>query len=184
MPFTFTRLDIPDVVLIEPRAFPDDRGFFLESYKASAFAEAGIADRFVQDNHSLSTKGVLRGLHYQLPPHAQGKLVRVVEGSVWDVAVDIRRSSATFGSWVATELSAGNHRMLYIPPGFAHGFLTLSDRAQFIYKCTAEYDKASEAGIRWDDQELAIDWPSTQETFVVSPKDSALPDFREARVFE
>jgi dTDP-4-dehydrorhamnose 3,5-epimerase len=119
-------------VLIEPRVFPDDRGFFLESYKASAFAEAGIADRFVQDNHSLSTNGVLRGLHYQLPPHAQGKLVRVVEGSVWDVAVDIRRSSATFGRWVATELSAENHRMLYIPPGFAHGFLTLSDRAQFI----------------------------------------------------
>lgn len=184
MPFTFTRLDIPDVVLIEPRAFPDDRGFFLESYKASAFAEAGIADWFVQDNHSLSTKGVLRGLHYQLPPHAQGKLVRVVEGSVWDVAVDIRRSSATFGRWVASELSAENHRMLYIPPGFAHGFLTRSDRAQFIYKCTAEYDKASEAGIRWDDQELAIDWPGTRETFVVSAKDAALPVFRDAGAFE
>jgi dTDP-4-dehydrorhamnose 3,5-epimerase len=184
VPFTFTRLDIPDVLLIEPRVFPDDRGFFLESYKASAFVEIGITDRFVQDNHSLSTRGVLRGLHYQLPPHAQGKLVRVVEGAVWDVAVDIRQGSATFGRWVASKLSAENHRMLYIPPGFAHGFLTLSDRAQFVYKCTAEYDKNSEAGVRWDDRRLAIEWPQAPQTFVVSDKDAALPALCDAALFE
>lgn len=182
MPFTFSETPLPGVILVEPRVFADARGFFLESYKQSEFAAAGIPERFVQDNHSLSDTGVLRGIHYQLPPHAQGKLVRVVAGAVLDVAVDLRRSSEHFGRSVAYELSAENNRMIYIPPGFGHAFLALEDGTHFLYKCSAEYNKESEAGVRWDDPELSIDWPDLE--IRVSGKDEALPRLSSARLFE
>nr|MCU0890415.1 dTDP-4-dehydrorhamnose 3,5-epimerase [Sandarakinorhabdus sp.] len=149
---------LPGVLLIEPRVFGDARGFFLESWNRQSFAEAGLDMDFVQDNHSRSSRGVLRGLHYQLH-NPQGKLVRVTQGAVFDVAVDIRRASPHFGRWVGYELSADNHRMLWIPPGFAHGFLVLSDTADFLYKCTTLYDPPSDRGIRWDDPAIGIDWP-------------------------
>jgi dTDP-4-dehydrorhamnose 3,5-epimerase len=180
MPFTFESCGIEGLVIVRPRIYPDGRGFFLESYKASEFERAGITLPFVQDNHSLSSRGVLRGLHYQLPPRAQGKLVRVLEGRVWDVAVDIRQSSPTFGMWFGVELIAEDQTMLYIPPGFAHGFVTLSDTAQFFYKCTAEYSKEHEAGIRWDDPTIAIRWPVSN--VVVSERDRGLPLLSEARL--
>lgn len=155
-----TRLAIPDVVLLEPRVFGDDRGFFYESYNRQAFKEAtGLDPDFVQDNHSRSTQGVLRGLHYQLPPKAQGKLVRVIAGEVFDVAVDIRKDSPTFGRWVGEVLSAENKRQMWIPPGFAHGFLTLSETAEFLYKTTDYYSPAHEGCIRWDDADIGIVWP-------------------------
>jgi dTDP-4-dehydrorhamnose 3,5-epimerase len=164
-----TRLVIPDVVLLEPGAFGDDRGFFFESYNRHAFKEAtGVDPDFVQDNHSCSVKGVLRGLHYQLPPKAQGKLVRVVVGEVFDVAVDIRRDSPTFGKWVGEVLSAENKRQLWIPPGFAHAFLTLSDTAEFLYKTTDYYSPAHERCIGWDDPAIGVVWP-----FSVAPQLSA-----------
>jgi dTDP-4-dehydrorhamnose 3,5-epimerase len=154
-----TRLAIPDVVLFEPKVFGDERGFFYESFRRDAFVEAtGLNLPFVQDNHSRSQKGVLRGLHYQLPPKAQGKLVRVVAGEVFDVAVDIRRSSFTFGKWVGEILSAENKRQMWIPPGFAHGFVTLSDAAEFLYKTTDTYAPELERCIRWDDPAIGIDW--------------------------
>jgi dTDP-4-dehydrorhamnose 3,5-epimerase len=181
MPFTFRPAGLAGLVVVEPRVFPDDRGFFLESYKESEFRRAGISAQFVQDNHSSSVKGVLRGLHYQLPPFAQGKLVRVLEGRVWDVAVDIRADSPTFGKWYGIELSADDHRMFYIPPGFAHGFVTVSERAQFFYKCTAEYRKESEAGFRWDDPTVGIAWPPTD--VIVSERDRSLPRFLDAPRF-
>jgi dTDP-4-dehydrorhamnose 3,5-epimerase len=182
LPFTFrTDTEIADLVVITPRVFPDERGFFLESYKETDFLTSGVNYRFIQDNHSKSSKGVLRGLHYQLPPHAQGKLVRVVQGRVWDVAVDIRRSSPTFGKWYGIELSDENNLMFFIPPGFAHGFVTLENDTHFIYKCTAEYNKASDSGIRWDDPELNIEWPI--EDVLVSPKDRELPSFSTAELF-
>lgn len=155
-----TPLAIPDVVLIEPRVFGDARGFFCESFNQQAFNTAiGLDVSFVQDNHSKSGKNVLRGLHYQLPPKAQGKLVRVIAGEVFDVAVDIRKDSPTFGKWVGEVLSADNRRQLWIPPGFAHGFLVLSDAAEFLYKTTDYYSPTHERSIRWDDPDLAIDWP-------------------------
>ncbi|MBC7434506.1 MAG: dTDP-4-dehydrorhamnose 3,5-epimerase [Bdellovibrionales bacterium] len=163
MKATPTRL--AEVAVIEPRVFEDERGWFMESYKEPVFeaalAQAGLAPagRFVQDNHSASRQGVLRGLHYQLPPFAQGKLVRVTQGVVWDVVVDVRKSSATFGQWVGVELSAANKKQLWVPPGFAHGFLTLSETAEFLYKTTAVYDPGSERAIIWNDARLAIDWP-------------------------
>lgn len=181
MPFTFVSTGIEGVVIIEPGVFSDDRGFFLESFKATDFRSAGIDVSFVQDNHSKSARGVLRGLHFQKPPYAQGKLVRVLEGVVWDVAVDLREGSPTFGRWFGLELSADNHRMLYIPPGFAHGFVTLSNTAQFFYKCTGEYRKESEAGVRWNDPTLAIEWPLTDVT--VSEKDRMLPMLKDAYRF-
>ena len=159
MNFTFTPLDLPGVVRIDAQAFEDDRGLFMERYKQSSFAENGIADVFCQDNLSRSERGVLRGLHYQLPPFDQAKLVSVVDGAIWDVAVDIRRGSSTFGRWVAQELSARNRRSLYVPAGFAHGFLVTSDHAVVTYKTSREYARSYERGIRWDDAELAIDWP-------------------------
>lgn len=153
-------LAIPDVLLLTPKVFGDDRGFFYESFNARIFNEVvGLQADFVQDNHSRSTKGVLRGLHYQLPPHAQGKLVRVVQGEVFDVAVDIRRSSPTFGKWVGAVLSAENKRQLWIPAGFAHGFVTLSDTAEFLYKTTDFYSPQCEHCIAWDDPAVGIDWP-------------------------
>lgn len=167
-----TRLAIPDVVLLEPRVFGDDRGFFFESYNRQAFHEAtGVDPDFVQDNHSRSTKGVLRGLHYQLPPKAQGKLVRVVVGEVFDVAVDIRPGSATFGKWVGEVLSAENKRQMWIPPGFAHGFLTLSEAAEFLYKTTDYYSPEHERCIRWDDPRVGIVWP-TNVSPTLSQKDA------------
>ncbi len=144
MPFEFHNTDIPGVIRVVPRRFPDDRGWFSEVYKDSDFAAAGIAGPFLQDNHSVSAVGTVRGLHYQLPPHAQGKLVRVVRGRVWDVAVDIRRASSTCGTWVGAELSAENGEMLWVPPGFAHGFATLEDDTVFHYLCTNLYHPESE----------------------------------------
>lgn len=168
-----TRLAIPDVVLLEPRVFGDDRGFFFESYNREVFREAtGVDPAFVQDNHSRSSQGVLRGLHYQLPPKAQGKLVRVVAGEVFDVAVDIRPGSPTFGQWVGEVLSGENKRQLWIPPGFAHGFLTLSSSAEFLYKTTDYYSPTHERCIRWDDSSLAIAWPQLDQAPLVSGKDA------------
>ncbi|GAB7527802.1 dTDP-4-dehydrorhamnose 3,5-epimerase [Pseudomonas sp. 3A(2025)] len=155
-----TPLAIPEVVLFTPKVFGDERGFFYESFNARVFKNAtGLEPEFVQDNHSRSVKGVLRGLHYQLDPHAQGKLVRVVQGEVFDVAVDIRRSSPTFGKWVGAVLSAQNNNQLWIPPGFAHGFITLSDTAEFLYKTTDFYSTQSERCIAWNDPEIGIEWP-------------------------
>lgn len=173
MPFTFAPLSIPDVILITPRVFLDPRGYFLETYKYSEFAAHGIRDIFVQDNHSHSAKDVLRGLHFQHPPKAQGKLVRAVRGAVFDVAADIRPSSPTFGQWVGEVLSDENRRMLYIPPGFAHGFAVLSDIADVSYKVTAEYAPEYDSGIAWNDPTLAIQWPVA--TPLISSKDAALP---------
>jgi dTDP-4-dehydrorhamnose 3,5-epimerase len=175
VPFYFEDLDIPGLILVEPRVFEDERGVFLETYKESDFSSAGIAERFVQDNVSVSSRGVVRGLHMQVAPSAQGKLVSVAAGSVFDVAVDVRPDSATYGQWEAVELTAGDHRALYIPPGFAHGFQALEDDTRLSYKCTAEYDRAAERGIRWDDGELAITWPLSE--VLVSEKDRELPGF-------
>jgi len=174
---------IPDVLILEPRVFEDDRGFFYESYNQRAFDRAvGAPVRFVQDNHSRSVKGTLRGLHYQLPPHAQGKLVRVTAGEVFDVAVDIRKDSPTFGQWVGEYLSAENRRQLWIPPGFAHGFLVTSDVAEFQYKCTDFYAPDCEASIRWDDAELGILWPGEGGP-TLSEKDEQAPSLRDAPWF-
>ena len=178
MPFKFQRLEIPDVILVEPEVFDDERGFFMETYKYSEFCAFGIKEHFLQDNHSRSVKRVLRGLHYQNPPKAQGKLVRVVVGEIFDVGVDIRRGSPTYGKWVGEILSAENKRMLYIPPGFAHGFCVLSDVAEVLYKTTAEYAPECEAGIIWNDPEIGIRWPI--EHPILSAKDAALPPLREA----
>jgi dTDP-4-dehydrorhamnose 3,5-epimerase len=173
MKFTPTRL--AEVVLIEPMVFTDERGSFMETWEARKFAAAGIEARFVQDNHSFSRQWVLRGLHYQ-ERHAQGKIVRVVQGEVFDVAVDVRRSSPTFGEWVGMHLSARNRHMMWIPPGFAHGFLALTDDVEFVYKCTDYYDRTSERAIVWDDPELAIDWPLPLHVApIVSAKDAAAP---------
>ncbi len=173
MPFIFKRLDIDGLVLVEPRVFPDDRGFFLESYKESEFAKGGLPHRFVQDNHSLSKKNVIRGLHFQRDPRSQGKLVRVVRGAVWDVAVDLREASPTYKKWLGIELSAENCRMLYVPAGFAHGFISLADDTHLLYKCTEEYDAALDGGIRWDDPDIGVEWPVREP--VVSDKDRVLP---------
>ncbi|HHQ4750291.1 TPA: dTDP-4-dehydrorhamnose 3,5-epimerase [Aeromonas veronii] len=155
---------IPDVLIFEPKVFGDERGFFFESFNHKLFEEAvGYPVTFVQDNHSKSSKGVLRGLHYQLPPHAQGKLVRCVAGEVFDVAVDIRKSSPSFGQWVGVHLSGENKRQLWIPEGFAHGFVTLSDTAEFLYKTTSYYAPESECSIHWDDPEIKINWPIKNE---------------------
>ncbi|MBT3275391.1 MAG: dTDP-4-dehydrorhamnose 3,5-epimerase [Spirochaetales bacterium] len=181
MPFIHTSLEIPEVIVIEPRVFSDERGVFFETFKQSDFSSIGINEKFLQDNQSVSRRGVLRGLHYQLPPHSQGKIVRVVAGRIFDVAVDIRRSSLTFGRWVSCELSEENNRMLYIPVGFAHGYLTLSDRAVFLYKCTEEYAHEAEAGIRWDDMDVGIQWPV--DDVIVSDKDAVLPRLASAVTF-
>ncbi|MBN1472855.1 MAG: dTDP-4-dehydrorhamnose 3,5-epimerase [Syntrophaceae bacterium] len=181
MPFKFTRLEIPDIILVEPKIFPDDRGCFMESFKASDFQKANLPTHFVQDNFSVSKKNVIRGLHYQKNPHAQGKLVSVLKGGVWDVAVDIRRASPTFLKWVAAELNDKNQAMLYIPPGFAHGFVTLTDDVRLMYKCTAEYDPQSDAGIRWNDPVIDITWPVADP--ILSRKDRALPLLNAAELF-
>jgi dTDP-4-dehydrorhamnose 3,5-epimerase len=166
-----TKLPIDGLFVFEPRVFADERGAFFESFNAQRFREAtGLDVNFVQDNHSTSRKGVVRGLHYQLDPHAQGKLVRVARGAVFDVAVDIRQGSPTFGQWAGVELSAENHKQFWIPRGFAHGFLALEDDSEFLYKTTDFWHGASERAIRWDDPEIGITWPLTTAP-IVSAKD-------------
>ncbi len=178
------KTNIPDVIIFEPKVFGDDRGFFLESFNQKIFAEAtGLKCDFVQDNHSKSSRGVLRGLHYQLPPMAQGKLVRVVQGEVFDVAVDIRKSSPTFGQWVGVHLSADNKRQLWIPEGFAHGFLTLSETAEFLYKTTNYYSPKDEGAVIWNDSDLNITWPEAGN-ILVSEKDQVAPSFKTAVYFD
>ncbi len=172
---------IPGVLILEPKVFGDERGFFLESYNQEAFSAAvGQQVTFVQDNHSRSAKSVLRGLHYQKAPHAQGKLVRVTRGSVFDVAVDIRPGSATYGQSVGVELSAENHRQMWVPPGLAHGFLVTSDSADFLYKTTAYYAPQAEGCIRWNDPHLGIAWPLHGTVPALSAKDAAAPGLAEA----
>lgn len=171
------------LLLVEPQLFRDDRGFFYESYNQARFdAAVGRGVTFVQDNHSRSVRNVVRGLHYQVGAHAQGKLVRVVAGAILDVAVDIRRSSPSFGRWTTLELSADNRRQLWIPEGFAHGFLALSEQAEVVYKTTALYDRDAERAIAWNDPELAIDWGLSDDA-IVSDKDRVAPAFRDAEVF-
>ena len=178
-----TPTKIPDVWLIEPRVFGDERGFFFESFNEQAFnAATGNRLPFVQDNHSKSVKGVLRGLHYQLPPRAQGKLVRVVQGEVFDVAVDIRQGSPTYGQWVGEILSADNKKQLWIPPGFAHGFLTLSDTAEFLYKTTDTWSPDHERSILWNDATLNIDWPLNGLVPQLAAKDAAAVAFSAAEI--
>mgnify|MGYP001606837637 CR=1 FL=1 len=172
---------IPDVLILEPRLFGDARGFFLESWNERAFREAGIDARFVQDNHSRSKRGVLRGLHYQIQ-QPQGKLVRVLAGEVYDVVVDIRRSSPTFGRWVGTHLNADDHRMVWIPPGLAHGFCVLSDSADVFYKATDYWAPEHERTIRWNDPALGIEWPIETEP-VLSAKDAAAPVLADAELY-
>lgn len=171
--------------MLEPLVHGDARGFFMESYNKTAFDKAvpgGIT--FVQDNHSRSTRGVLRGLHYQLPPHAQGKLVRVTCGKVFDVAVDMRKRSPRFGQWAGVELTGENHRQVWIPPGFAHGFLVLSDTADFMYKTTDHYSPQSERSVRWNDPAIGISWPLPQDLVpAISAKDAAAPTLPEAETF-
>lgn len=174
--FTFTPLSIPDLVVIQPTVFGDNRGFFMETWQAEEFAAAGIAAPFVQDNHSKSTRGVLRGLHFQRQ-HTQGKLVRVLLGTVYDVGVDVRPNSPTFGQWAGVELSGENHLQLYVPPGFAHGFVVLSEEAEFVYKCTDYYHPESEGGIVWNDPDVGVQWPDMGGTPNLSAKDAALSAF-------
>jgi dTDP-4-dehydrorhamnose 3,5-epimerase len=178
-----TSTTLPEVLILEPKVFGDERGFFFESFNARTFREVtGVTSQFVQDNHSRSIQQVLRGLHYQLE-HPQGKLVRVVAGEVFDVAVDIRRSSPRFGRWVGVALSAQNKRQLWIPPGFAHGFLVVSDSAEFLYKTTDYWYPEDERSIRWDDTQIGIEWPAVGGLPVVSKKDAGASSLADAAVF-
>ena len=177
MAFTFEKTKLPGVVIIQPQVLGDARGYFMETYKKNLFAEAGIDREFVQDNESTSAKGVLRGLHFQ-KNHTQGKLVRVTHGEVFDVAVDVRPGSETYGQWVGATLSSEKKNMLYIPEGFAHGFLVLSDTAEFVYKCTDVYDPSSEGGIPWNDPDVAVDWPKLDVPYKTSERDEKHPGFK------
>jgi dTDP-4-dehydrorhamnose 3,5-epimerase len=180
-----TATSLPEVLLLEPKVFGDERGFFLESYNRRSFnAAVGHDVEFVQDNHSRSARGVLRGLHYQLPPYAQGKLVRVTAGCVFDVAVDVRRSSPRFGQWVGAELSSENSRQLWIPPGFAHGFVVLSDSADFLYKASGYYAPHAERAVIWNDPAIGIDWPYADVPRTFSAKDAVAPALAAAECFE
>lgn len=180
----FTPTKLPDVILVEPDVLGDNRGFFMETWHAEKFAAGGIVADFVQDNHSRSGQGILRGLHYQVKK-PQGKLVRVLSGEVFDVALDLRKTSATFGQWVGMYLSAENKKMLWIPPGFAHGFYVISQQADFFYKCTDFYTPEYERSVRWDDPDLAIDWPLTDgKAPVLAPKDAAAAAFKDAEYYE
>ena len=174
--------EIEGLLIVEPRVFGDERGFFLESWNRRTFAQLGLDLDFVQDNHSRSTRGVLRGLHYQ-QPNPQGKLVRVVAGRAWDVAVDLRACSPTFGRWVGVELSAENKRMFWVPPGLAHGFVSLEDGTDFLYKCTAFYDPANEHSLMWDDPTVGIEWPLEGIEPQLSVKDKAGKPLREVEAF-
>lgn len=179
---TVQPLDIADVLVVTPAKFGDERGYFSETYNASAFGDAGVAATFVQDNQSLSRqKGVVRGLHFQTPPHAQGKLVRVVAGSILDVAVDIRTGSATYGKFVSVVLSADNGRQVWLPEGFAHGFCTLEENTEVIYKVTDYYAPECDSGIRWNDPQLGIDWPFSEDVAILSDKDKKQPFLSELR---
>lgn len=173
MPFEFEKLEIDGLVLVKPRVLADGRGFFMESYKLSDFKKGGIKEEFVQDNHSKSAKGTLRGLHFQKKPFAQAKLVRCVRGRVFDVAVDLRKTSKTFGCWLGTELSEKNGHMLYIPAGFAHGFVALENGTEIIYKCSKEYSKKHDAGVRWNDPRIAVKWGVKKP--ILSEKDKNMP---------
>jgi len=179
MPFKFEKLSIPDVILITPEDLKDSRGFFMETYKQSEFRKFGISEYFVQDNHSASRKGVLRGLHYQKLPKAQAKLIRCVKGEIFDVAVDIRKGSPYYGKWVGEYLSRKNKRMMYLPVGFAHGFLVISDKTEVIYRITQEYSPEHKSGIIWNDPIIGIEWP-IKETPILSKKDFTLPNLKEA----
>jgi dTDP-4-dehydrorhamnose 3,5-epimerase len=180
-----TPTSLPEVLIVEPRVFGDARGFFTESWSEKVFNQAvGYEVRFVQDNHSRSARGVLRGLHFQLPPHTQGKLVRVVSGAVFDVAVDIRRSSPNFGRWEGVELSAENQRQLWVPPGFAHGFLVLSETADFLYKTTDYYAPQCEGAVRWDDPAIGIKWPDTGVAAMLADKDARAALLSDAKLFD
>lgn len=180
----FVNTSLPGVIQITPDVFEDERGFFMETWHSQQFAESGIDADFVQDNASRSAKGTLRGIHYQIE-QAQGKLIRVVAGEIFDVAVDLRKSSSTYGQWVGELLSAENKRQLWIPPGFGHGFLVLTDIAEVDYKCTDYYAPKHERSIRWDDPDMAIDWPlSDGMTPTLSAKDAAAPYFNNAETFE
>jgi len=176
MPFLFKPLAIPDVILIEPKVFPDNRGYFLETFKSSDFSSNNLPNKFVQDNLSFSRKNVIRGMHFQKKPKEQGKLVSVIKGRVLDVAIDIRRESPTFMKWLAVELNDSQNTMLYIPEGFAHGFLSLTEEVYLLYKCTNEYDLQTDAGFRWDDPDIGISWPVNNP--VISEKDQRLPYFK------
>jgi dTDP-4-dehydrorhamnose 3,5-epimerase len=178
VPFEFRPLDLPGVIVVEPRVYSDERGFFLETYRRSDFVAGGIADPFVQDNHSRSSRGVLRGLHYQKAPKAQGKLVRCLAGRIFDVAVDIRKGSPAYGRWTGIELTGDNRRMLYVPPGFAHGFLVLSDHADVTYKCTGEFSPEDERGIIWNDPDIGVRWQLADP--VLSGRDAKHPRLRDA----
>jgi len=178
MPFEFRELEIPGMFLISSRVFPDGRGFFRETFQAGSFRAAGLPTDFVQDNHSRSLRGVLRGLHYQLAPKAQGKLVLVTEGEIFDVGADLRPSSKAYGKWAGASLSGESGEMLYLPPGLAHGFVVLSESADVCYKVTEDYAPELDRGIRWDDPELGIRWPVKNP--VLSAKDAALPPLAEA----
>ena len=179
MPFTET--EIPDLKIFEPTVFTDERGYFFEAFNAKVFREGGIEAQFVQDNQARSTVGVLRGLHYQVAPFAQAKLVRVIHGEVLDVAVDLRENSPTYGKWYSIRLSAENKRQFFVPRGFAHGYVVLSETAEFFYKCDNFYSKTHEGGIRWDDPTLKIDWEIDAAKVVLSEKDKVLPGFGEHR---
>jgi len=178
MPFEFTQTSLPGVLVVRPRVFGDERGFFLELYKHTDFVQGGIREHLVQDNFSKSARGVLRGLHYQKSPHAQGKLVMCMKGGIFDVAVDIRKGSPHYGKWMGMELTEENRLMLYVPPGFAHGFQVVSDSAEVLYKCTEEYSPADDRGILWNDPELDISWPLGDP--VLSGKDKVHPRLRDA----
>ena len=177
MAFIFENTKIPGVVIIQPKVFGDNRGYFMETYKKDDYISVGIDKEFVQDNESSSTKGVLRGLHFQ-KDHTQGKLVRVTEGEVFDVAVDVRPGSATYGQWVGVTLSSEKKNMFYIPEGFAHGFLVLSDTAKFVYKCTDVYDPSSEGGIPWNDPDINVEWPAIDVPYKTSEKDEKHEPFK------
>lgn len=178
MPFKFRTLELPGLIVVESRFFADERGHFAETYRHSDFTAAGIPEHFVQDNHSRSIGGVLRGLHYQKDPKAQGKLVRCLTGRVYDVAVDIRKGSPDYGKWAGIELTGENGTMLYVPPGFAHGFLVLSDQADVVYKCTNEYSPAHDRGIIWNDPDIGIRWQRSDP--LLSDKDARHPRLRDA----
>ena len=180
MPFVFKKLAIEDVILVEPKVFGDERGFFMESYKKTEFVMNGIDVEFKQDNHSSSTKGVLRGLHYQSNPKGQAKLIRCIEGEIFDVAVDIRKNSPTFGKWIGEKLSAENKKMIFIPEGFAHGFVVLSDKAEVLYKVTNEYSKEHDRGIAWNDPDININWGIDFEP-ILSEKDKQQPLLKDIR---
>jgi dTDP-4-dehydrorhamnose 3,5-epimerase len=182
MPFNVEKTPIDGLIIIEPKIYYDSRGFFMETYKQRDFLSLGISEQFSQDNHSCSAKGVLRGIHFQREPFAQGKLVRVLRGKVWDVAVDLRKNSPTFGKWFGIELSEENSKMFYIPAGFGHGFAALEDDTHLFYKCTKEYNATCDGGIKYDDLDIAVDWKLGEISPIISEKDDKLPLLKEVKL--